>query len=99
MPGLASLLDDVTNRETGTEGHGHGSFPLGRRGIERYAANDDMGQSIVVVDAFANEPFTGNPAGVCLLPGPADERWMQLVARELNLSETAFLQLRGTLAG
>ena len=42
-----------------------------------------MGQKIVVVDAFANEPFTGNPAAVCVLPGPADERWMQLVAREI----------------
>lgn len=54
-----------------------------------------MGQSIVVVDAFASEPFTGNPAAVCVLPGPADERWMQLVAREMNLSETAFLYAEG----
>jgi len=54
-----------------------------------------MGQSIVVVDAFASEPFTGNPAAVCVLPGPADERWMQLVAREMNLSETAFLYPEG----
>jgi PhzF family phenazine biosynthesis protein len=50
-----------------------------------------MPQTIVVVDAFADEPFTGNPAAVCLLPEPADEQWMQLVAREMNLSETAFL--------
>jgi PhzF family phenazine biosynthesis protein len=50
-----------------------------------------MGQSIVVVDAFANQPFTGNPAAVCILNQPRDERWMQLVAREMNLSETAFL--------
>jgi PhzF family phenazine biosynthesis protein len=50
-----------------------------------------MPQTIVVVDAFADAPFTGNPAAVCLLPEPADEPWMQLVAREMNLSETAFL--------
>ncbi|MBX7105026.1 MAG: PhzF family phenazine biosynthesis protein [Gemmataceae bacterium] len=50
-----------------------------------------MHQSVVVVDAFADGPFTGNPAAVCVLPRPADERWMRLVAREMNLSETAFL--------
>ncbi|BAA90362.1 putative MAWD binding protein [Oryza sativa Japonica Group] len=49
-----------------------------------------------VVDAFAAEPFKGNPAAVCLLEGEdaaaaADERWMQSVAAEFNLSETAFL--------
>ncbi|MGD8990368.1 MAG: PhzF family phenazine biosynthesis protein [Desulfobacterales bacterium] len=50
-----------------------------------------MGQEIFQVDAFADRPFGGNPAGVCLLPEPADEGWMQLVATEMNLSETAFL--------
>lgn len=54
-----------------------------------------MGQSVVVVDAFADAPFTGNPAAVCVLREPADERWMQLVAREMNLSETAFLHPEG----
>lgn len=44
-----------------------------------------------IVDAFADGPFTGNPAGVCLLAGPADEAWMQALAAELNLSETAFV--------
>jgi PhzF family phenazine biosynthesis protein len=43
------------------------------------------------VNAFTATPFAGNPAAVCLLPGPADAGWMQLVARDLNLSETAFL--------
>lgn len=43
------------------------------------------------VDAFTNKPFTGNPAAVCILPGPAHEEWMQNVAKEMNLSETAFL--------
>src|SRR6266702_2506062 len=46
---------------------------------------------IVQVDAFTNRPFAGNPAAVCVLPGPRDETWMQAVAREMNLSETAFL--------
>lgn len=50
-----------------------------------------MGQEIFQVDAFTDKPFSGNPAAVCVLPGPADERWMQNVAREMNLSETAFL--------
>ncbi|MFA5901654.1 MAG: PhzF family phenazine biosynthesis protein [Verrucomicrobiia bacterium] len=44
-----------------------------------------------VVDAFTNRPFAGNPAAVCVLGEPTDEVWMQLVAREMNLSETAFL--------
>ncbi|HEX8914872.1 MAG TPA: PhzF family phenazine biosynthesis protein [Humisphaera sp.] len=45
---------------------------------------------IYTVDAFTAEPFAGNPAAVCPLAGPADERWMKLLAREMNLSETAF---------
>lgn len=43
------------------------------------------------VDAFTETPFKGNPAGVCLLEGPQKESWMQDVAREMNLSETAFV--------
>jgi PhzF family phenazine biosynthesis protein len=50
-----------------------------------------MGSKIVQVDAFTNRPFAGNPAGVCLLESPADPVWMQAVAREMNVSETAFL--------
>lgn len=46
---------------------------------------------IYQVDAFTDEIFKGNPAGVCILSGPADEKWMQNVAMEMNLSETAFL--------
>lgn len=52
--------------------------------------------AISIVDAFTHEPFTGNPAGVCVLPGPVPERWMNMVARELNLSETAFLYPEGS---
>ena len=48
-------------------------------------------QEIFQVDAFTDKPFAGNPAAVCILPEPADERWMQQVANEMNLSETAFL--------
>jgi PhzF family phenazine biosynthesis protein len=50
-----------------------------------------MTQTIIQVDAFTTEPFTGNPAAVCVLPERAAEGWMQQVAREMNLSETAFL--------
>ncbi|MGH9721698.1 MAG: PhzF family phenazine biosynthesis protein [Bryobacteraceae bacterium] len=50
-----------------------------------------MSLPIVQVDAFTDRPFAGNPAAVCILPGERDETWMQAVAREMNLSETAFL--------
>jgi len=50
-----------------------------------------MGVRIYQVDAFTRKPFSGNPAAVCLLSGPRDETWMQNVAQEMNLSETAFL--------
>ena len=53
-----------------------------------------MGLRITQVDAFTDVPFGGNPAAVCLLPAPRDEGWMQRVAREMNLSETAFLEKR-----
>ncbi|MVU82423.1 PhzF family phenazine biosynthesis isomerase [Nocardia sp. ET3-3] len=47
---------------------------------------------IWIVDAFTDQPFKGNPAGVCLLPSGAwpSDSWMQSVAAEINLSETAF---------
>ncbi len=50
-----------------------------------------MRTAIFHVDAFTDKPFAGNPAGVCILPEPCDELWMQKVAQEMNLSETAFL--------
>lgn len=43
------------------------------------------------VDAFTDTAFAGNPAAVCLLPGPRNEHWMLAVAKEMNLSETAFV--------
>ncbi len=50
-----------------------------------------MPQDIVVVDAFTDRPFAGNPAAVCLLDRERDAGWMQRLAREMNHSETAFL--------
>lgn len=46
---------------------------------------------IFQVDAFTTEAYRGNPAAVCLLQTAAPEVWMQAVAAEMNLSETAFL--------
>lgn len=50
-----------------------------------------MAIEIYQADAFTEKPFGGNPAAVCIMPGPADPAWMQHVARDMNLSETAFL--------
>ena len=50
--------------------------------------------SLTYVDAFADAPFTGNAAGVCVLHDPAEAAWMQNVAAELNLAETAFVPAR-----
>jgi predicted PhzF superfamily epimerase YddE/YHI9 len=50
-----------------------------------------MNPPLFHVDAFASRPFTGNPAAVCLLEAPAEASWMQAVAAEMNLSETAFV--------
>lgn len=50
-----------------------------------------MSQKIFQVDAFTSEPYKGNPAGVCLLPSAKDDAWMQSIASEMNLAETAFL--------
>jgi PhzF family phenazine biosynthesis protein len=51
-----------------------------------------MGIAIYQVDAFTDKPFAGNPAAVCILSEPRTESWMQNVAQEMNLSETAFLR-------
>ena len=50
---------------------------------------------LFIVDAFASRPFAGNPAAVCLLDGPRPDAWMQALAAEMNLSETAFLLPEG----
>ena len=50
-----------------------------------------MGTVVLQVDAFTDRPFAGNPAAVCLLPSPADDGWLQQLAREMNLPATAFV--------
>jgi PhzF family phenazine biosynthesis protein len=52
-------------------------------------------QPITVVDAFTSVPFAGNPAAVCVLKQEESAEWMQSVAKEMNLSETAFLLSEG----
>jgi PhzF family phenazine biosynthesis protein len=46
---------------------------------------------LLTVDAFTSSPFAGNPAAICFLDEPREPSWMQAVAAEMNLSETAFL--------
>ena len=51
-----------------------------------------MSVACLTIDAFTDRPFAGNPAAVCLLENARDAGWMQAVAAELNLSETAFVR-------
>jgi PhzF family phenazine biosynthesis protein len=44
------------------------------------------------IDAFTDRPFSGNPAAVCLLEARGDVNWLQSIAAEMNLSETAFVR-------
>jgi PhzF family phenazine biosynthesis protein len=50
---------------------------------------------LLQIDAFTDQPFRGNPAAVCLLDAERDDAWMQSLAAEMNLSETAFLRRAG----
>src|SRR5262245_13289612 len=50
-----------------------------------------MATDLWLIDAFTDEPFGGNPAGVCLLKVNKPDEWMQAMAREMNQAETAFL--------
>ncbi len=50
---------------------------------------------LFLVDAFASQPFTGNPAAVCLPAGAVEAAWMQAVAGEMNQAETAFVVRQG----
>jgi PhzF family phenazine biosynthesis protein len=50
-----------------------------------------MAVPLYQIDAFSREAFGGNPAAVCLLDHPAEPAWMQHVAAEMNLAETAFI--------
>ncbi|MFC1537499.1 PhzF family phenazine biosynthesis protein [Gemmatimonadota bacterium] len=56
-----------------------------------------MSIQLYQVDSFTDSPFNGNPAGVCLLQEKKDDRWMQQVAMEMNLAETAFLQKKNNV--
>jgi PhzF family phenazine biosynthesis protein len=51
-----------------------------------------MTTPLLQIDAFTSQPFAGNPAAVCIVSTDVDTPWMQRVAREMNLSETAFLR-------
>ena len=53
-----------------------------------------MGLAYTQIDAFTDTPYRGNQAAVFLLPEPRDADWMQAVASELNLAETAYLVQR-----
>lgn len=55
------------------------------------AMDSETSVEIFQVDAFTEKAFAGNPAAVCVLPKAVEETWMQAVAAEMNLSETAFL--------
>jgi PhzF family phenazine biosynthesis protein len=50
-----------------------------------------VGVPLLVVDAFTDCPFSGNPAAICLLPQWRDDRWLQNLAAEMKHSETAYL--------
>jgi PhzF family phenazine biosynthesis protein len=58
-----------------------------------------MAVEIYQVDAFTERPFAGNPAAVVPLQAAREAGWMQAVAAEMNLAETAFLVPRGEAAG
>lgn len=58
-----------------------------------------MAVQLYIIDAFAAEMFGGNPAAVCVLEEPREARWMQAVAGEMNLSETAFVVRQGDVWG
>jgi len=55
-------------------------------------SRQETAMKLFVIDAFTDKPFAGNPAAVCMLTEQRDERWMQSVAAEMNLSETAFIR-------
>jgi len=67
---------------------------MGTKNKERTTKPEAMNQAIYQIDAFTDRPFAGNPAAVCLLGEAREATWMQHLAREMNLSETAFLVRR-----
>ena len=45
-----------------------------------------------IIDSFTDQPFKGNPAGVCFIENELSDAIMLNIAKELNLSETAFIK-------
>jgi len=69
-------------------------FPLGPpRGGQAKPAHPVSALPLFLVDAFTAEPFKGNPAAVCVHDRPLADGVLQAIAREMNCSETAFVQL------
>jgi PhzF family phenazine biosynthesis protein len=60
-----------------------------------FSTNKNSVMKTSIVDSFTNEQFKGNPAGVCFPEQEITAHKMQLIARELGLSETAFLYKNG----
>lgn len=57
--------------------------------------DEELSMRIYQVDAFAQKMFAGNPAAVCLMTEEVSDDWMQAMAQEMNLSETAFVRREG----
>jgi hypothetical protein len=80
--------DPVENRRSAPSFISRFSGPLFKRGF--------MTLPYFHVDAFADRPFGGNRAGVCLLGSALDQALMQRMADEINLAETSFVQRQGS---
>ncbi len=59
--------------------------------------SSSQGIPIWQIDAFADRPFTGNPAAVAILESYPSDEWLQNVAAQMNLSETSFIVPTGEL--
>jgi predicted PhzF superfamily epimerase YddE/YHI9 len=59
--------------------------------VRPFEESSNMTLPLFHVDAFTHRPLSGNPAAVCILPAWREDSWLQAVAGEMNLSETAFL--------
>jgi PhzF family phenazine biosynthesis protein len=89
-------LDPVTRRWTGGEGIPSLPGMVGLRVRKPHALPRQVASvPIFQVDAFADGPFGGNPAAVCVLDSWLPDARLQAIAAENNLSETAFLVREG----
>src|SRR5262249_16722509 len=71
--------------------HCHDRRPEPSRSPRTCGKLKGVGTTLLQIDAFTEQPFAGNPAAVCLLPSARDAAWMQHVANEMSLAETAFV--------